>query len=47
MSEKNYEVCPSKKRLLLVDNAGHGSSVFENQELYEKTELEFLAEMVS
>ena len=44
MSEKNYALCPSKKRLLLVDNAGHGSSVFENLPLYEKTEKEFLAD---
>jgi fermentation-respiration switch protein FrsA (DUF1100 family) len=45
MSEKNYEVCPSKKRLLLVENAGHGSSVFENRELYEQTEKEFLEDV--
>ena len=42
MSRKNYEACISKKELLFVDNAGHGSSVFENRELYEKTEKEFL-----
>lgn len=45
MSEKNYEVCTAKKQLLMVDNAGHGSSVFENQELYEQTEREFLKEV--
>lgn len=44
MSQKNYEACPGKKRILLVENAGHGSSVFENQPLYEKTEKEFLAD---
>jgi len=44
MSEKNYDACPGKKKLLLVDNAGHGSSIFENQALYEQTEKEFLAE---
>lgn len=41
MSRKNYEACPGKKELLIVDNAGHGSSVFENQPLYERTEEEF------
>lgn len=45
MSERNYEVCASKKRLLFVDNAGHGSSVFENQPLYEQTEKEFLSDV--
>lgn len=44
MSQKNYEACPSKKRLLMVDGAGHGSSVFENLPLYEQTEKEFLAD---
>ena len=42
MSRKNYDACTSKKRLLFVENAGHGSSIFENPELYEKTEKEFL-----
>ena len=42
MSEKNYEACSGRKQLLLVDNAGHGSSIFENRDLYEKTETEFL-----
>ena len=44
MSQKNYEACPSKKRLLMVEGAGHGSSVFENQPLYEQTEKAFLAD---
>ena len=44
MSQKNYDACTSKKRLLMVDNAGHGSSVFENLPLYERTEKEFLAD---
>ena len=46
MSQKNYDTCPSKKRLLMVENAGHGSSIFENRELYERTEREFLADVV-
>jgi hypothetical protein len=45
MTLKNYEVCPGKKKLLVVDHAGHGSSVFENQSLYEQTEREFLADV--
>jgi fermentation-respiration switch protein FrsA (DUF1100 family) len=44
MTQQNYDDCPSKKRLLFVENAGHGSSVFENRALYEQTEKEFLAE---
>ena len=44
MTQKNYDACPSKKRLLFVENAGHGSSVFENLPLYEQTEKEFLAD---
>ena len=28
----------------MVENAGHGSSIFENQPLYEQTEKEFLAD---
>ena len=45
MSQKNYEVCASRKRLLLVENAGHGSSIFENRPLYEQTEKEFLSDV--
>ena len=44
MSRENYEVCQSKKQLLIVENAGHGSSVFEDEELYEATERAFLDE---
>ena len=46
MSQKNYDACPSKKRLLMVENAGHGSSVFENPALYEQTEKEFLDDVM-
>lgn len=45
MSRENYKVCTSKKKLLVVESAGHASSVFENTALYEKTEGEFLAEI--
>ena len=47
MSRKNYAVCPGKKKLLIVENAGHGSSVFENRDLYEQTEKEFLEDVLS
>ncbi len=45
MSEKNYEACQGKKKLLFVENAGHGSSVFEDYDLYAQTEKEFLDEV--
>ena len=45
MSEQNYEACTSRKQLLMVENAGHGSSIFENTELYEETEKEFLKDL--
>lgn len=44
MSEKNYEACKSPKKLLLVENASHAASYYENHELYEKTAAEFLSE---
>ena len=44
LSRENYEACISKKKLLVVDHAGHGSSVFENTKLYEDTEKAFLEE---
>lgn len=42
MSEKNYEICGSDKMLILVPNAGHGASYYENTELYETAAKEFL-----
>lgn len=44
MSEKNFNACSCKKRLLLVDKAGHGFSALENPSLYEQAEKEFLAD---
>lgn len=46
MSKENYEVCDTEKKLLLVEHAGHGFSVFENTELYMNTEKEFLEKVV-
>ncbi|MGN0612871.1 MAG: alpha/beta hydrolase [Porcipelethomonas sp.] len=42
MTEKNYETAVCEKQLLWVEGAGHGSSVYENKPLYEKTEAEFV-----
>ncbi len=42
MSVRNYESCTGEKRLLLVENAGHAASLYENTELYENTVTEFL-----
>lgn len=45
MSDENYKAATCKKKLLIVKNAGHGSSVFEDTVLYENTEKEFLEEV--
>lgn len=42
MSEKNYRECTSPKELLLVDNAAHAASYYENQALYESKAAEFI-----
>lgn len=42
MSDQNFAACSAKKERLLVDGAGHGSSIFENTELYEDSEKKFL-----
>lgn len=46
MSEKNYQTCTAPKNLLLVDNAGHGASLFEAPELYENKMFQFLGKYV-
>lgn len=43
MSKRNFEACTGEKELLLVDNAGHAASLYENKPLYEKTVTDFLA----
>ena len=43
MSEQNYNACTGEKQLLLVANAGHAASLYENKSLYDKTVTEFLA----
>lgn len=42
MTLRNYNACTGEKMLLLVDNAGHAASLYENKELYENTVTEFL-----
>lgn len=42
MSEKNYQECASPKELLLVENAAHAASYYENQTLYESKAAEFI-----
>lgn len=46
MSVKNHEACVSPKELLLVDNAGHAASYYENVPLYEKTVSDFLCRYI-
>lgn len=46
MSQKNYEVCNSPKELLLVENAGHGASYYENQSQYEEAESRFIQKWI-
>lgn len=36
MTEKNYRTCYSEKEIMLVDNAGHAASYFENPPAYEE-----------
>ncbi len=47
MTKKNYEECSSPKDILIVDNAGHGASYYENTELYEAKVKEFLDKFVN
>lgn len=42
MSEKNFKECKSEKELLIVENAGHAASYYENQELYERHVADFI-----
>ena len=41
-----YEACPTEKKLLVVEDAGHGSSYSINPELYFDTVFDFLANYV-
>ena len=47
MSRKNYEACNSPKELLLVPDAGHAASYYENVPLYEEAVSSFLDKYMS
>ncbi len=42
MSEENYRACTGEKEILLMENAGHAASIYENAELYKEKVTEFL-----
>ena len=46
MSRKNAEACVSPHDLVLIPNAGHGASYYENIPLYEEAELHFIAKYI-
>lgn len=46
MSEKNYKMCRSPKYILIVDNAAHAASYYENKEAYEAKVKGFLEKYV-
>lgn len=46
MSRENYEACNAPKELLIVPDAGHGASYYENTELYEEKMTGFLEKWV-
>ncbi len=45
MSKENYNAARCMKKLLIIEEGGHGSSVFEDIEVYENTEKDFLDEV--
>lgn len=42
MTKSNYDACTAEKDILWVENAGHGSSCYENTEAYEQAEKKFI-----
>lgn len=46
MSRENYEACTAPKELLIVPNAGHGASYYENPAMYEEKMIHFLEKWV-
>ncbi|MGN0633957.1 MAG: alpha/beta hydrolase [Oscillospiraceae bacterium] len=42
MTKRNFEQCASPKEMLIVENAGHAASYYENSELYESKAMEFI-----
>ncbi len=46
MSRENYDACHAPKELLIIENAGHGASYYENPELFEERLAAFLEKYV-
>lgn len=46
MSRENAEVCASPHELLIVAGAGHGASYYENMQLYEYAEQNFIQKYI-
>ena len=46
MSRQNYDACNSPKELLLVENAAHAASYYENPKLYEEKVNDFINKYV-
>lgn len=42
MSRENADTCASPNEIIIVPNAGHGASYYENMPLYEEAELRFI-----
>ncbi|MDE6520505.1 MAG: alpha/beta hydrolase [Ruminococcus sp.] len=47
MVYENYDACIAPKDILVVENAGHGASAYENTEQYESKEIEFINNWIS
>lgn len=46
MSRQNAETCVSPSELVIIPNAGHGASYYENSQLYEEAELRFIEKYI-
>jgi fermentation-respiration switch protein FrsA (DUF1100 family) len=42
MTKQGFDACTSQKELLLIENAGHGTSFLVDKEAYIKTVIAFL-----
>ena len=47
MSHENADVCVSPHELVIVPNAGHGASYYEDMRLYEDAEIRFIKNLFS
>lgn len=46
MVHENYDACQAPKEILVVKNAGHGASAYEDTALYESTEMKFIEKYI-